>query len=131
MIIAVPKLRQEAITISEGIRERGGPEPVRPIDADPAENGVDQPDVLPEQEPPDHGHRDDRGDDGGVVADSKDRAELRDPLVQRQRSRQSDAQRQRDADDHEVGGVERGLSEPLVSKDVGVVLKSDETHGER
>ena len=62
MIIAVPKLRQDAIMISAGIDQFGSPSQFGPVDADPAERGVDQAEVVLQQEPPDHGDRDDRGD---------------------------------------------------------------------
>src|SRR5450759_1145812 len=131
MIIAVPKLRQEAIAISEGIAHVVDPSQSGPWMPTQPRMVLNSPTSCRSRKRQTTATATITVTTGGVVTNPEERAEPRDPLVQGHRSGQRDAQRQRDANNHEVGRVVRGLPERAVTKDVGVVLKPHEANGER
>ena len=73
MIIAVPKLRQDAIMISAGIDQFGSPSQFGPVMPTQPSTVLIRPNSVLEQEPPDDGDRDDRGDDRRVEAEPERR----------------------------------------------------------
>ena len=80
MIIRVPKLRQTDISTSDGSASVVLSSQPGPVDADPAEDGVEEAAVVAVEELPDHRDRDDAGHDREVVADPEEALEAVEPV---------------------------------------------------
>ena len=95
MIISRPMPRHVVISMIEGNAHDGSVEPSRPVDADLAEQPVDEPAVGAEQEPPHDGDRHDARDVRQVEADAEHVAQTHDALVEGHRDQQAEPDRQR------------------------------------
>ena len=124
--MSVPTLRQTAIMMSDGSAQVVSLQPVGTLDAEQAEEAVEQP-VRLQDEPPHDRDRDDARDDGGVEADAVHRAEALDARVR--------ARARRAARCAIVSGTptttkmnvfEQAPEEPRILEEAHVVVEADE-----